>query len=108
MNEHTKTKVCELNAQQQISFLVAVRTNAEQLAVEPVSGTIIEATSTAVRVALQAVRGRPRLIWLPRRALVRLQHDGVAVTGRLANWFQPNHAQARAFCACVRSSLQTN
>ncbi len=63
-------------------------------------GRILDARPKAIRVQLEAARGAPRSLWLPRRALTHLVRDRQTVQSTMARWWRPDERQAGIVDAC--------
>lgn len=93
-------KAAELVSGDALSIFIGAATAPNAVAVEHLFGTIMDARPKAIRLQLDAARGAPRSLWLPRRALTHLVRDQHGVRSTMARWWRPDERQARVVDTC--------
>lgn len=106
-DEQQSIKAADVAEGESVAILVDAATAPNAVAVEHLHGTVIECRPRAVCLALEAVRGSTRRLWLPRRALVKLRRDRFGVHGQLARWWTPDDYQARILDRCRHVGILT-
>lgn len=107
LDEPTYIPAAEIADGESLSVLLATATAPTALTVEHLFGTVVDARPKALRVQFEARRGATRSLWLPRRALVRVERDRHGVHARLARWWRADDYQERVLAACRHTDIQS-
>lgn len=102
-----KIKARDIVQGDHLSILTGALAAPSAVATQHVFGTVTATTPKALRVHLDAERGPPRGLWLPRRALTHLVRDRHGIRSKLGSWWQPNQFQARTLDACRHVAVLT-
>ncbi len=103
-NDSQAIKSTDIEDGEYVSILVAGAAAASSVTTEHLFGTVMAATPKALRLQLEPVRGNPRSLWLPRRALTHVARDRAGVRSTIARWWKPDERQSSILRGCVHVS----